>query len=174
MTDERDRYRVKTPPAGVRAQTAPPELDWDNELTPLPQSTRAAISKVDGRVKSATSELAGQVTAVRAELRSDLRVMDAKVDALAGHLSELSADTAKMGGQLEILVADRAIELTETSTTRTATVTTELKIHEARELSAIEEAKKLRDHWRLVALKVIGGVSAVWALISAMLLSKGC
>lgn len=174
MTDDRDRFRVKTPPAGVRAQTAPPERDWDNDLTPLPQSTRAAISQVDGRVKTATSELGIQVAAVREELRRDVRHVDAKVDALATHLTELSADTAKMGGQLEILIGDRALERTETSTTRVATVTSEIKIHEARELSAIEEAKKRRDHWRLVALKIIGGVSAVWALVSAMLLARGC
>lgn len=174
MTDDRDRYRVKTPPAGVRAQTAPNERDWDNELTPLPPSTREAIAKVDNRVKSTTIELVGQVAAVRDELRKDVRHVDAKVDALASHLTELSADTAKMGGQLEILIGDRALERTETSTTRTATVTTELKIHEARELSAIEEARKRRDHWRMVALKALTAIGTVWGLISASLLARGC
>jgi len=174
MTDDRDRYRVKAPPAGVRAQTAPPEMDWDSDLTPLPLSTRAAISQVDGRVKSTTSNLGDQVAEVRHELRRDIRHVDAKVDKLASHLTELSTDTSKMGGQLEILVADRVIEMTETSTTRTATVTSDLKIREAREFSEIEERRKRRDHWRSVALKALAAIGSVWAVISAMALAGKC
>lgn len=174
MADDRDRFRLKTPPAGVLAQTSSSEPDWESELTPLPPTTRQAIAKVDGRVKSATSELATQVAAVRLELRQDIDHVDSKVDRLANHLTELSADTSRMGGQLDILVADRAVDRTETSTTRTATVTTELKIHEARELSEIEESRRRREHKRLVVLKAIGAIGAVWAFISAMLLTKGC
>jgi hypothetical protein len=177
--DDRDRYRVRTPPAGVRAQTAPPVAsngvpDWsrDDELTPLPVSTRAAISKLDGRVKTATSDLGGAVAAVRQELRGDIDRVDGKVDQLGAHLIELSTETAKMGGQLELLVSDRAIERTETSTIRTATVTTELKIHEAKEMSAIEEAKLRSARRYTILLKVLAGVGIVWAFITSLVLAS--
>ncbi len=173
--DERDRWRPRTPPAGVRAQTAAPlETNPDHDLTPLPHSTRHAIAKVDGRVKSSTSNLGTQVAAVRVELREDLEKVDAKVDVLAGHVLTLSTSTAKMGGQLDILVADRTVDRETTSTIRTETTRTELKIHEAKELSALEEMKKRSDHRRFIVIKALAAVGMVWALISAMALAGKC
>jgi len=175
MPDERDRWRPRTPPAGVRVQTAPPvdeDPDWDHELTPLPPTTRNAIARVDARVKSTTTDLGVQVAAVRQELREDVGRIDIKVEELASHVVILTRDTAKIGGQLDILVADRTIDRTETSTIRTETTRTELKIHEAKELSALEEAKKRSDHKRMIGIKLIGAIAAVWATIATILAAR--
>lgn len=182
--DDRDKRRARTPPRGVREQTAG-DATWDDDMTPLPPGTHEAIARVDRRVKRTGTETVDRVDRVRDELRGDVRNVDRKVDELSARLLDISAQNAQMAGQVELLVSDRQADRSERSQIRTETVRTELEIRKTaeladvevdrtRELARIEEEKKSRDHRRAVAMKVLAGIGVAWGAVSAALLSRGC
>lgn len=182
--DDRDNRRVRTPPMGVAAQTARPLAEsWDGELTPLPQSTREAIAQVDRRVATSGIGTLAQVDLLRTEIKVDVNDVRSRVDSLVGHLAAISAQSAKIAGQVEILIADRDGDRREKSTIRTETVLTELEIRKTaqlaevevgrtRDLAEIEERKKSREHLRWLVVKLIAGIGVIWAAISTILLTK--
>jgi hypothetical protein len=182
--DDRDRRRMKTPPRGVREQTAGEEI-WDEDVTPLPIGTHEALAKVDRRVKKSGTDTADRVERVRAELRGDVRDVDRKVDELMASILRISEHSAEMAGQMKILVSDREADRQERAVIRTETVRNELEIKRtaelagvevgrSRELADIEEAKRRAEHRRKLVMEVLAGVGVVWAAVSTLLMSRGC
>lgn len=183
---DRDRRRARTPPRGVRQQTAPEVSEtWDEDVTPLPTDPREALEKMDRRIKQSGTTTVDRVDAVRAELRNDIRDVMHKVDGLVASLLSVSTQTSEMVGQVKILVGDREADRQERSTLRVETVRSELEIRKTTELAdaelarereraRIEEDKKRKDHLRAVAIKVLAGVGVAWGTLSAALLAHGC
>lgn len=172
---DRDARRVKTPPAGVRAQTASPvEHSWDEDLTPLPYDTHAALSRVDGRVKSTNLATMDRVDAVRSELSGSVKEVDRRVVDLAQELARLAASTAEMAGKLDILVDDRSVDRREVSAVRVESVKADLLIRRDREVASIEDRRQSRAFAAALALKLCAGAGLVWGLLSAMILSGRC
>lgn len=180
---DRDHRTVKTPPAGVRVQTAAPltETHEADDLTPLPQTTREAISAVGQRVKTASLGTFGAIDSVRRELKEDIGQVASKVDQLSTTVTELAVSSAALGARVGVLMEDRE----EFREVRTETVRTELRIHEsreiseaevtkARELAAIADAKARKEQLRQIVLKVLAAIGAVWGMISAAMMSRGC
>ncbi len=166
---DRDRRVPRTPPSGVRAQTAAPvgAQSWDSDVTPLPTDPAAALERVDRRVK-----VTGQAQLDRVDLlRSDVNL---RIDGLATGLMELAAATATLGGKLDVILADRAVEQREISAVRVESARAEIEIRKTGAFASIEETKARRAHWRLVSLKALAAVGVVWAVLSTTLLSRGC
>ena len=180
---DRDRRRVRTPPHGVRQQTAPET--WDEDVTPLPTDPREALEKMDRRIKRSGTQTVDRVDAVRAELLGNIKDVMSKVDGLAASLLGVSTKTSEMAGQVNILVGDREADRKERSTLRVETVRNELEIRKTteladvevartRELAKIDEEKKKKDHRRAIAIKILAGAGVVWGSLSAALLARGC
>src|SRR5262245_34328605 len=169
---DRDRRRARTPPRGVRQQTAPET--WDGDVTPLPSDPREALEKVDRRIKQSGTQTVDRVDAVRTELHADIRGVMSKVDGLVASLMSVSSQTAEMAGQVKILVGDREVDRQERSVLRAETVRAELEIRKTTELAEVDERKKSGEHRRAVALKVLAGIAVAWGTLSAALLSRGC
>lgn len=173
---DRDARRAKTPPAGVRAQTAAPEHaeSWDDELTPLPIDTHAALARVDSRVKLTNLATMDRVEAVRVELSSSVREIDRRVLDLSGDLARMAEGVAAMTGKLELLVSDRAVDRQEVSVVRVETARAELDVRRTREADAAEARRHARQLVAAVVIKLFAGAGAVWAVASAAIMSGRC
>lgn len=179
-----------TPPAGVRAQTAPPlnRDSWEGELTPLPDSTRLALEQVDRRVKSGghatldrVDEVSRRVDMVRGELRGDIEGVNGKVDGVNDRVSELAVRVSSMDGKLDLLVRDRDVDRQELSAVRIETVRADLEIRKSIKIAEVDDDRDRRRHRRIVwrralsfALKLVGAGGAIWGVVSATLLARGC
>ncbi len=183
---DRDRRVPKTPPAGVRSQTALP-LDaapfetadnWDDDITPLPAEPRSALAAVDRRVKSSGHAALSRVELLRVEVGNDIRDLDRKIDTVATKAAAIGETMAAVSAQLAILISDRAVDRHEASTVRVEAVRTHLEITKSREIAEIADTSADRAMRRRVKLKyllgVLSGLSAVWALISALILAGKC
>ncbi len=181
MSEDRDKRRQRTPPAGVRAQTAAPAEErpsWDDDVTPLPDDPRLAIARVDRRVKITGQAALDRFDLMRTEIAVDVRDVHSRIDVLSSRLAQVAESTAALVGKLDVLMQDRAVDRQETSSVRVETVRTELEIHKSQALAEVGEAKARGAHRRKIVLRVLGGVlagaSAVWATISTLLLARGC
>lgn len=163
----------------------------------------ADVSRRSKETKNASLETMFRVDAVRKELREDVKEVskrldntNEKVDAVIEVVSDLREVVGELGGTTKTLVKDLQEDREERRKQQTVQITTkvelekldkasQIKVQEANELARIEleqkeaeatrlENQKKKDHWRLVSLKVLGGVGAIWAVISTIILTKGC
>jgi hypothetical protein len=183
----RDRRIPKTPPVGVRAQTAAP-LDvapfdttsetWDDDITPLPAEPRGALAAVDRRVKSSGQAALSRVDQLRAEVAGDMRDLDRKIDTVSTKTAKIGETMAAVSAQLAILIADRAVDRQEASVVRVEAVRTNMEIRKSREITEIADASADRAMRRRVkmrlGLKILSGIGAVWGLVAAMILAGKC
>lgn len=176
--DSRDKRRPRTPPAGVRAQTATPADEpqsWDDEVTPLPEDPKRALAQVDRRVKTTGIGLINQSDLLRAELNRRIDSLSDTVAQLSSTVTQLSSTTAAAVARLDVVMADRQIERQESSAVLVETTRTELEIRKSRALAEVAEEAAQRGLRRVILLKAVAGVGAIWGTISALLLAaKGC
>lgn len=97
--DERDRYKPKTPPVGVRAQTArdhrDPEFSRSEDDTPVGMLALPAMNARTKAISATTDDIRGRVGQLESGL-SDARV----------RITELAAGVANLDGKLDVLVEE--------------------------------------------------------------------
>ena len=130
MADDRDRRVHRTPPPGVRIQTAQPMTDWDPdaEPTPPPIDVPEALVQVTRRQRQTQQTTQGTkdaVHALRDEVSQKFSTVDHKFAELSSHVGELGERTYHMAGKVDILVETLATDRVERSTIRLATATAE-------------------------------------------------
>lgn len=135
MADDRDVLRRKTPPAGVRAQTAPPEDEFEADgLTPvegdqatqtLKRTNQAAVT-----LRGIKKDLNNNLHEVRAyaekdqrdhaemkqqfragidEVKTDVREVKTEVKEIAGHVGNMREDLGVMTGRFDEILARKAL-----------------------------------------------------------------
>ena len=179
MSEDRDKRRPRTPPVGVRAQTAAPvddslSLSWDHDVTPLPDDPRLAMARMDRRVKITGQAAIDRFDLMRTQVAGDVRDVHLRIDVLSSRLAQMAESTAAVVGKLDVLMQDRE----EISVVRLETARTELEIRKSRAIAEVGEDRAQRAHRRKIMLRVLAGalagVSAVWAAVSTLLLARGC
>lgn len=182
MTDERDRYPRKTPPAGVLAQIAPPsEPDsWEDQSgggrssTDVKQTTGTetaveTIVRRTGETKNTVLDTAAKVDQTAAKVdKLEVRIESAHTiisEAVLPRLRDLHEHVVAQGDQNKQIIGlllnerDRSGEIrTETTLSQVRVTETEQigehEVRKAKELSLIKQSEADRDARREVLKKV--------------------
>lgn len=197
----RDFRRPITPPAGVRAQTAPPE-SWDelSEITPRnieaidpKELERMDREKLPRRVAQ-TKQLAldavnvsqstlDAVTGVRAELKDDIKRIERKQDehgSILGDVRENVAGlSAKVSGEIrtirDFLEEDRD-ERRGLRRVRMTAIEADVEVKKTDGLAQVEVEKTRAlakiEVRKTYALKTIAAVAAVWGFVTTYILAS--
>ena len=177
VSEDRDRRRPRTPPVGVRAQTAAPlgnDQTWDDDVTPLPDDPRLAMARVDRRVKITGQAALDRFDLMRTEVAGNVRDLHLRVEVLSSRLAQVAESTAAVVGKLDVIMADRAVDRQETSVIHVETARAELEIRRSTKLAEVSENKARSAHRRQIMMRALAGVGAVWATVSTLLLARGC
>ncbi len=177
MTEDRDKRRPRTPPAGVLAQIAPQRPEsWEGQrtgVTPVagvpigPQSTESPIETLvrrSGQTKNIALDVHGDVAALRGRVEG----LEAKVDE---HGRQNNTIIAMTGDVIAILKNKSTVETTVTVTEAEIKKTramTENEIGRERELALIENMQAtnaLKREWmkksfERIALPILVAVTA--------------
>jgi len=132
------------------------------------------VSRRQKQTQQTSQVTLDRVDLLRAELRSDIRDVDLKVDGLASHVSDLAVASAEVSGRVGILVEAIKSDLEERSIIRVEATKARIEVTKTGEIATIEESRARANHRRALAIKAAAAIGAVWAAISAGLLSKGC
>lgn len=179
-----------TPPLGVRAQTAPPEV-WDptSEVTPRvsPTITTEELRALDAEeaprrtreARDASVLTLDQVGTVRSELKADIYRVEGKVETLNGHIIELHKSTSQISGEIgvikTVLEEDRE-ERRAHNMVKFSAMTAEIDVGKAQGLAEVEVGKRRQLTTiavkKQIAYKVLAGLGAAWAAISAGMLAN--
>lgn len=145
MADDRDRTRRRTPPAGVRAQTAPPvEREWDDHHTPPPETVPEAIAQVRRRQKitqQTTQTTLDRVGELRTELGARISNLDSRVDGLSDASARMTGTIDGMDGKVDLLTDLVKTSLEAQSEIRVAKVTAAVEVTKTADAAAVEVKK---------------------------------
>lgn len=114
MAPDRDHRRPLTPPAGVRAQTASPESEFEGE-TPVEGDAVTQINNRAGRAAASSKAAFGAIGELRRELRAsvdrDVRdhqammtssgKIETRVDEIGRHVGDLRESVGEMKGEVK-------------------------------------------------------------------------
>lgn len=205
MSDPRDRdvRRPKTPPAGVRAQTAPPVSHRDEDATP-PAGTplveelafRARRTHKDTIItRDAATTTLERVVDVRREMHdrieavdSKVERLDARVEVMSDRVGDLRESVGKIAGQLEGITTTLAEDREERHNHSMMRVTAfqaevevdktaklaDVEVVKTDKLARIEERSLNSEHRRKIVYKVLAIVSGILAAISTAIAAGQC
>lgn len=175
--DDRDRRRVKTPPAGVRAQTAQPLSERaDLEVTPRniatisPEELRAMDAEEAPRrtreARDASVQTLDVVDAVRTELKGDIARVERKVDEHGQVLGDLRESTGQISGQIPLILdmlEEQRADRRDRSTMTVTAFAAEVDVGKAKGLADVEVRKtgqlatiEVKKHAWLKVIAVVG------------------
>lgn len=144
--------QVTDPPSGEQAQAIEAIARRQHDTMRTASSTLTQVGQT-----------LDQVGALRVELNGRIGVIDARVD-------ELAERTANMDGKLDILVEVSR----ERRQLQVSAVTASIEVEKTGQIAKIDETRAKGEFWRTVGLKIVAGIGAVWALVSAMILAGRC
>lgn len=196
MADNRDIHKKKTPPVGVRAQTAKPLGEsWDEDLTLQPElpgtvsnealdararSLKITASATLSSVSDLRKETGVQLGALRAEMKADISDVKKDVKELAGHFSTMRADISGVKGQLEILpkLVDSLEKARQVSFAARVDVGKEQAISEIRdeadEREKHRELKLTRRKLKLKLVAIVGTIATIISTVTTAAVSHSC
>lgn len=160
----------------MRAQTAKPiddPPDWEDDSS-LPSDPVAAIERVRARVN--TAGRIGQATyngveQLRQDFSADIRAVNRKVDELNDQFTTLSASSARMEGQLVILVDRAGQEHRDLAAVRVSAIQARIEVEKS---ERIERPRFRREVTLRIVVAALAGTSAVLSAILGLLLSGKC
>lgn len=184
MADHRDIRRPKTPPAGIRAQTA--GESWDDSHTPppggAPLSPDERLGKIDRRIKitAATSQTTlDNLGELRREFDAKATRLDERIEGLAGDMANVREVSARFEGKLDVLMQTLAEERERGRQYTQLAVTTfqaGIEVDKTRALSQIDERKEAVAYRRQLLIRFLSwaaaAIAAVWALIATIALAR--
>lgn len=101
------------------------------------------------------------------ELRTEF---GGRIDQLDARVDDLSVASARVEGKLDILVEVSK----ERRILQVSAVQASIEVEKTGQLAKIGEGQARADFRRTVGLKIIAGIGAAWALLSAMILAGRC
>jgi len=192
--DQRDRRRLITPPAGVRAQSAPQTWeDHDSHTPPLAPGATAdpseTLDRIGRRVKNTarTSQTAVDlIGALRWEFDAKVTHLTGKLDALTAEVADVGRTGARNEGKLDGISGQLEDDRAERRQRAEMTVTAfhaDLELGKTRALSqigvdhdsataAITERRLVGEYRRALVFKLVAGIGAAWAVISTIALAR--
>lgn len=200
---ERDILRPKTPPAGVRAQTAQPLIRRDDDTTPpagTPLIDELAIrarrtQHETTRTLDVSQSTLERVGDVRREMGARIEAVDAKVERLDARIEVMSdrvGDLRESVGEIVGTLAGITTTLAEDreerrnhSMMRVTAFQADVEIDKTRQIAEVEVAKTgqlveiqdkaaINEYRRKKFLQVLAIVSSIVALISTTIAAGNC
>ncbi len=196
MADNRDVLRKKTPPAGVRAQTAKPLGEsWDGDLTPTPEppgtisnetldararSLKVTASATLSSVSDLRKETSAQISTVRSELKADIAEVKSDVKELSSHFTDMREAISGVKGQLEILprLVDSLEQARHVTFRAEADIGRERAISEIRDESGERETRRelklTRRKFKLKLAAIVGTIATIISTVTTAAVSHSC
>lgn len=158
--------------------TPPPSGDPSDALDRIGHNVRLTARNAQATVD--------RVDGLRQEIGSRLARVEARIDQVADDVSHGRETAARNEGKLDALIdvidAERKSRA-QYETAAAAALAASTEVTRSRALSQIEaeasdraaqrtELTESHRHWRAIALRILAGIGAVWAAVSAYLLSR--
>jgi hypothetical protein len=197
MTDDRDKRRLPTPPAGVRDQLArpvtprgkseagiPQEIAYESsEVISKPETTVEAISRRTKDTKALAGSTLNRLESLRRDTREDIHRLDQridganqKLDALVVVLGDVRAEVAGSTKQNDVIIMmleDQNKSRERSGMIRLTERTAEIDVERETKIESVKEGSAVRAWRRKIVYKVLAVVgTGITALVGAFVAGR--